>query len=452
MTLWKAAALTRRRPTEGRNRRLLRRRRGKSLRSRDRGGANRRSSHGAERLQCATPIAPGDLMCRSEPTRRDLCIARRCTRCTCALGAAWCRSPATRCRCSIRTGILNEHIWTRENAGLFDVSHMGQAILDRARPRDDRARRSRRWCPADIVGLEARPAALHPAAQRRRRHPRRPDGDALRRPGRGRRADAGRQRLAQGRRLTRTSRARLPPSVQLDARSTIARCSPCRGRRRPRSLARLVPGRRPHDVHAGARHDRSTASTATSRARATPARTATRSRCRPTTRASALRDAAAGRSARCKPIGLGARDSLRLEAGLCLYGHDIDETTIAGRGRAGLVDPEAPPRARAAFPAPRASSASWPTARRAGASACCPRAARRRARARRSPTPDGRDVGVVTSAASARALERPDRHGLCRRRASPSSAPRSTLMVRGKPLPAAVVAAAVRSASLRPQD
>jgi aminomethyltransferase len=28
-----------------------------------------------------------------------------------------------------------------------------------------------------------------------------------------------------------------------------------------------------------------------------------------------------------KPAGLGARDTLRLEAGLCLYGHDIDDKT-----------------------------------------------------------------------------------------------------------------------------
>ena len=69
------------------------------------------------------------------------------------------------------------------------------------------------------------------------------------------------------------------------------------------------------------------------------------------------------------PIGLGARDSLRLEAGLCLYGHDIDEQTtpveaalawtIAKRRRAARDFPgadrilrqleEGPPRRRVGF-------------------------------------------------------------------------------------------------------
>jgi aminomethyltransferase len=35
----------------------------------------------------------------------------------------------------------------------------------------------------------------------------------------------------------------------------------------------------------------------------------------------------AGESAGIKPIGLGARDTLRLEMGYCLYGNDIDDTT-----------------------------------------------------------------------------------------------------------------------------
>lgn len=49
----------------------------------------------------------------------------------------------------------------------------------------------------------------------------------------------------------------------------------------------------------------------------------------PTAEAEKLWDAifAAGASLDIKPIGLGARDTLRLEMGFCLYGNDIDDTT-----------------------------------------------------------------------------------------------------------------------------
>ena len=38
------------------------------------------------------------------------------------------------------------------------------------------------------------------------------------------------------------------------------------------------------------------------------------------------------KDAEVRLAGLGARDSLRLEAGLCLYGNDIDETTTPVEG------------------------------------------------------------------------------------------------------------------------
>ncbi|MDE1938397.1 MAG: glycine cleavage system aminomethyltransferase GcvT, partial [Alphaproteobacteria bacterium] len=47
-------------------------------------------------------------------------------------------------------GILKEHLHTREKAGLFDVSHMGQAFLDG----DDPARALERVTPADLAGLK----------------------------------------------------------------------------------------------------------------------------------------------------------------------------------------------------------------------------------------------------------------------------------------------------------
>ena len=42
----------------------------------------------------------------------------------------------------------------------------------------------------------------------------------------------------------------------------------------------------------------------------------------------------------CWPIGLGARDSLRLEAGLCLYGHDMDETVTPAEASLGWAIPK----------------------------------------------------------------------------------------------------------------
>ena len=51
----------------------------------------------------------------------------------------------------------------------------------------------------------------------------------------------------------------------------------------------------------------------------------------PAEKAEALATALLGHSD-VLPIGLGARDSLRLEAGLCLYGHDIDTTTTPIEG------------------------------------------------------------------------------------------------------------------------
>src|SRR5512142_982474 len=51
-------------------------------------------------------------------------------------------------------GIIKEHLHTREKAGLFDVSHMGQAFLHPAVPGADPARAMEKLAPSDFVGLK----------------------------------------------------------------------------------------------------------------------------------------------------------------------------------------------------------------------------------------------------------------------------------------------------------
>jgi aminomethyltransferase len=102
-----------------------------------------------------------------------------------------------------------------------------------------------------------------------------------------------------------------------------------------------------------------------SAAPAIPARTGSRSRSSRATRAVAtlLAD-----QDEVKPIGLGARDSLRLEAGLPLYGHDLDQhsTPVEADLTFALSKRR---RAEGGFPAGTGSRRSWRKARSASASA-----------------------------------------------------------------------------------
>ena len=105
----------------------------------------------------------------------------------------------------------------------------------------------------------------------------------------------------------------------------------------------------------------------------------------PADRAEALAELLAGEP-EVKPIGLGARDSLRLEAGLPLYGHDLDPRRRRSRPTSASPSPSgAEP--RAASPAGRGSCARSRKGRSAAASDCPSRAASRSARARRSSIP-----------------------------------------------------------------
>ncbi len=141
---------------------------------------------------------------------------------------------------------------------------------------------------------------------------------------------------------------------------------------------------------------------------------------------------------RVKPIGLGARDSLRLEGGLCLYGHDIDTTTSPIEGGLSWSIQK---RRRVAGGFPGAARiqrelAEGPSRVRVGLLVAGRQPAREGAEI---ATKDGTVVGVVTSGGFGPTVEGPVAMGYVPLTLSMPGTDLD-LLVRGKALPARVVA------------
>lgn len=318
-------------------------------------------------------------------------------------------------------GILGEHKHTRAKAGLFDVSHMGQLRIDGA----DAAAKVETLVPGDILGL----------GQGRTRYTQftNPDGgilDDLMVSNAGdhlfvvvnaacKAADTAHLRAALGDAVT-----------ELDGRALLALQGPAAAS----VLAPLAP-------------EAATMTFMTFQPMAVGgvACFVTRSGYTgedgfeisvPADEAEALAERLLAHPD-VEPIGLGARDSLRLEAGLCLYGHDIDTTTSPveaaltwsiGKRR----------REQGGFPGAariQAELANGPARRRVGIRP------EGRAPAREGTAitgRDGRSIGTVTSGGFGPSVDGPVAMGYVET-AFAADGTELQLVVRGKPLPARVV-------------
>ena len=122
---------------------------------------------------------------------------------------------------------------------------------------------------------------------------------------------------------------------------------------------------------------------------------------------------------RVAPIGLGARDSLRLEAGLCLYGHDIDTGTSPVEAALGWAIQKVRRRAanaRGRLSRCRSHSGRAGGRRRRAARGIAPRRPRADARGHRRFTPHRRAArrsGMSLRVASDRPLARRCRWATC---------------------------------------
>ncbi len=322
------------------------------------------------------------------------------------------------------TGVMTEHLHTREKCGLFDVSHMGQAILEGP----NAAARLETLVPGDIVGL----------AVGRTRYTQflADDGGILddlmvtRLPGDPERlfivCNAARKAADFA-----LMRAKLP-ELTLDVfedRALIA----VQGPRAAEAVEGLVPGVQSLVFMQGGDFEWRDSPMFVTRSGYTGEDGFEISL--PASQAETFAERLLSHPD-CAPIGLGARDSLRLEAGLCLYGHDIDETTdpieaalawsIGKRRRA---DGGFPGAARI-----QKALAEGPARSRVGLAFEGRQPAREGAEI---ATPDGRVVGRITSGGFAPSLGKPVAMGYVAREFAAVGTELAAL-VRGKALPARV--------------
>ncbi|WP_081774318.1 glycine cleavage system aminomethyltransferase GcvT [Sphingomonas sp. URHD0057] len=210
-------------------------------------------------------------------------------------------------------GIIAEHNWTRENAGLFDVSHMGQLLvhgkgadtaLEKLLPGDLQSAPDMK--PKYSLLLEDNGGIVDDLMATRRGEDfyvvvngatKHGDMDYLRR--------------------------RLPATVVVDYMKEQALLA-LQGPRAAEVLETIVPGVADLGFMQGAPFNWQGHNLWISRSGYTGEDGFEISV--PAVAAADIADAIVAHDA-AKPIGLGARDSLRLEAGLPLYGHDIDHET-----------------------------------------------------------------------------------------------------------------------------
>jgi aminomethyltransferase len=225
------------------------------------------------------------------------------------------------------TGVLTEHNWTRTHAGLFDVSHMGQCFIV-SDSFENAAKAFEKLVPADLTSL----APL----QQRYSQLLNADGGILDDLMISRSAYPGRLYVVVNAGCKEADykyiAAQLPANAQLERLDDDALLA-LQGPEAEAVLAKLNPKIRDikfmhfelleiagiKDAHISRSGYSGEDGFEISVPNADVAKLW----------AALLEDT------RVKPIGLGARDSLRLEAGLCLYGHDIDETTSPNE--AGLI-------------------------------------------------------------------------------------------------------------------